>query len=698
MSTDEKVDKGMSRMNKKVIAAIVLLFIGFLYSSFAFASTPIDISRNNVTSNKFTISWVTETEEACQVNYGAASSLGKTAYDDRGKATSGRIHHVTITGLAANTQYYYEIISGGQVYKNNGQPYTISTGISLTLPSGTRVAYGRVLLSSGDVAIGAIVTLKVLDNDGVGTPGASQTLSVLTDNSGWWNMELSGVRTQDLTSYFSFSESGDSELISARIDKYAPTTITIDTDQDAPAATITLGWILNMTLMQWYQNEKPYYTGAAACQMILNYIRQGAGASDLTQDEIYAYAHSAQDNKDLVPGEMNNVLGRFDPYDSSISNFYDFYDSLPAGNPYQGYNFTVDAYSASDPDAINHYMRDICHWMAFTATQEEWWKRGDLVARPNTPAAVPIFGDTQGYNHWVVVKGAATNNNPNPDPLGNPWNTPDFTIYGLWMKDPLISGVGENKYATADECRNTYFKPLNTADAYNGMYVQVAEPPAQESTAVVTIPSPVPDSGNIGLVKTGLGELNATSQGASLEAMALTNTASTASSARSKKKDLEWKNIIDPFLLTDNEAVKAFEDTLPDTPILVKRLDKKGGDYYLIPYLKQVKVKSGRLYYYRYLVSGVMVIDARKGYFKEASWMKTPAEYTIISKAAAIQLVRKSLRRPVNNAYVTTCLAWEPGKISSTPYKPFWKVVMGGAAYYVSQEGKVYPAAPKPRF
>ena len=690
----------MKLIAKKCFVAASLLFVSFLVSSFPvktlFASTPIEISQTNARSNKFTISWVTETAETCQVNYGTTSSLGKTAYDDRGQSTSSKTHHITITDLTANRQYYYEVVSGGQTYRNNGQPYTINTGVSLTPPSGSHVAYGQALLSSGDPASGAIVFLKVEDNDGVGSSGTSQTLSALTDSVGWWNLDLTGIRTQDLTNYFSFSESGDGEIVSARIDKYAPTAITIDTAQDHPASTITLGWVLNMTLMSWYQNEKSYYTGAAACQMILNYIREGVGVSDLTQNQIYNYAHPATDNQDLTPDQVNNALGRFDPYDTLISNSYDVYDSLPAGNPYQGYNFSVDAYNASDPDALNNYMRDICHWMAFTATQEEWWKKGALAARPNTPAAIPIFGDTQGYNHWVVVKGAATSNNPNPEPLQNPWDTPDFTIYGLWIKDPLVSGIGENKYATADECRNTYFKPLNTPDSYNGMYIQVAEPPAEESNAFATIASPMPDSSNIGLVKTALGELNTASQDLAPKAMvlasagALSSTSGTSAYAKPKKKDLGWKNIIDQSLLTDGEAVKAFEDTNPSTPILVKRLDVKDSDYYLIPYLKKITVNMGRRQYYRYLTSGVMIIDAKNGYFREASWTEKPADYIIMPREDAIQLLQKSLKAKSNNKYITTSLVWQPGNISSTPYKPFWKIMIGTIAYYVNQEGKVY--------
>ncbi len=627
----------MERIARKCFVIVMLFFISFLISSFPvkalFASTPVGISTTNVQNNRFTVSWVTETDETCQVNYGtSAYSLGKRAYDDRGQAASGKTHHVTITGLSANTQYYYEVISGGQAYRNNGRPYTISTGISLTPASVSHVAYGQVSLSSGGPANGAMVFLKVQDNDGAGTPGTSQTLSALTDNAGWWSMELNSVRTQNLTNYFIFSESGDSEIISARADELAPTAIVIDTARDHPAQTIALAWILNLTLTPWYQNEKSYYTGPAACQMILNYIRQGAGVPDLTQNQIYNYIYPYSQTCDFNVNDVDTVLGHFDPY--------------------RAYNFNIGAYNASDPDAINNYMRDICHRMAFTVTREDWRKKEALVARPNTPAAVPIFADAQGYNHWVAVKGAAASNNPNPDPLLRPWDAPDFTIYGLWIKDPLVSGIGGNKYVTADECRKTYFKPLKTSDSYNGVYIQVSELPSEESKSFAAIASPIPDS----------------------------------------RKNLDWKNVIDPFILSDDEAAGAFEDTYPGAPILVRRMDTKDGDYCIIPYYKKAAPKIAQYTQsYRYLTAGVIIVDAKNGYFKEASWTEKPADYIIMSREDAVGLARKSLKVQSNNGDIAASLVWQAGDISSTPYKPFWKVAIGKSACYVSQEGKVYP-------
>ncbi len=196
-----------------------------------------------------------------------------------------------------------------------------------------------------------------------------------------------------------------------------------------------LDYVLNLTQMPWRQNIAPYSsTGAATSQMIIDYIREGAGLPGVTQSAIYEYAKSPQSfTGELNADQIAKVLGHFDPYDTLVTNAYDSYDSRPGGNPYQGYNFTVDSYAQS-PDAINVYMRDISHWMAFTVKQQEWWKEGAYVARPNSPAAVPLYGS---YSHWVAIKGFAASNNPCPLPKVYP----GFCL--IWFLDERSSGDGD---------------------------------------------------------------------------------------------------------------------------------------------------------------------------------------------------------------------------------------------------------------
>jgi len=434
--------------------------------------------------------------------------------------------------------------------------------------------------------------------------------------------------------------------------------------------------------MPWYANETPYNsTGAAVSQMILNYIRGGV-ASALDQDTIYdyGYQYNYPGNSSLLEMDaraVDRTLGHFDPYDALVSNELDDYDTRPGGNPYQGYNFTVHTYESG---AINEYMRDICHWMAYTVTKENWRLDGELVTHPNTPAAIPIYGT---YDNWVAIKGYAASANPCPEPHTNPYNTPDFTIYGFWITDPQVIGIGENTYKTAAECELTYFMPLATDDKHDGMFLQVAEPPAESSTASIKIAEPMYKRQKISVHSLGF-----------------------------KKQSLF--DIVDLHLLSDPHALAAFSDTEIGDAILVKSFNKSNSDYYLIPFLKAGK--SGES-----LASAVVILDANDGHFKEASWTKNPEKFLKVNKAKAIILLKRQIIKDLFSTVKTllekypkkwhflivriVCqiythiihnvneaepeLIWEPDGFSSSPYSPYWKINASGYSSYVTQEGKV---------
>lgn len=473
-------------------------------------------------------------------------------------------------------------------------------------------------------------------------------------------------------------------------------------------------WTLNMSEMPWHANSVSYNsTGAAACQMILDYIRGGAGQPLLSQDQIYEYAKSPKPyGPDLTADEVDKALGHFDPYDSLVSGWADYYDSLPDGNPYQGYNYSVDTYDPfTDLDAMNNYIRDICHWMAFTVTKQDWWLDGELVARPNTPAAIPIYGS---YDHWVAVKGCVTSQHPCPQPHTNPWYTPDFTVYGFWMKDPLVTGIGQDTYKTSAECVFSYFIALTSADTYNRKLLQVAEPPAVVSTASIEVPGPAPDAANLKFIGVEVAANN-NKGSAPLAAMSLSASSASAQIKAPQIKKRNWRDLVDPHLLTDPEAVAAFEGAKMERPILVKRADMKNADYYLVAFDKQVKGKG-------YLASGVIMLDSTAGYFKEASWTKKPETLLKVNKDKAIRLVLEYLlrnrdielknipKKPVKEYaketakvlqkyerlfsyvhYAKIELIWEPNSYSASPYRPYWKVDAKGDIWYVTQEEKVIP-------
>ena len=153
----------------------------------------------NVGDKSFTISWYTDTAATGQVKWGMASdALTNTADDDRGASTSDDTHHVSIDGLAQNTLYYYEIISGGVTYNNDGVPYEVTTGPTLdfTMPD---IIETTVYKDDGTTpAEGTIVYARI---------GDSQWLSGLAAANGICGIDISASRTADLQAYDGHTES-----------------------------------------------------------------------------------------------------------------------------------------------------------------------------------------------------------------------------------------------------------------------------------------------------------------------------------------------------------------------------------------------------------------------------------------------------------------------------------------------------------
>lgn len=513
----------------------------------------------------------------------------------------------------------------------------------------------------------------------------------------------------------------------------------------------TLGdgsYYLNMTAMPWTANddsEAHYSTGVAVCKMILDYIRAPiltllppvcnncpgppAWDQELTQEEMWKHIRYSGPAyyflwyrrggfNDFTPGEMAAVLGYFDPYDYLISSPYesldDFYGYLlsPAykikeGNYMEGYLFSPHRYK---PEKMNDYLRDICHWMDYEVTEHA--DSETLVARPQTPAAVPIYGDTEGYEHWVAVKGFATSADPCPYPRTNPAYIPDFEIYGFWMKDPRVDGIGDNVYATADECRDNYFKPIKYypwddgrdgcyiwSRSYSGKLVQIAEPPVScagiESNAKVKIKEPELDLANLEFVGVPLSstQLDLLRKNSFLQRAGAVSRESSGASLLPRKPKESWRDLVDEYFLRDEEAVAAFSGTEMGEALFVKRLDR-GRDYYLVPFGKQGKVKFAAI--------GIMLLDAEEGYFREATWAEEAREYLPVDKQEALKLIRdylresgeKKLLRYVNEGQdgPEAKLVWEPAGssaleiYSASPYQPYWKIKLKvGGTWYVTQ-------------
>ncbi len=125
-------------------------------------------------------------------------------------------------------------VSGETTYDNGGAFYQVNTGPTLSIPD-VYTPYGQVFLADGATpASGALVYVTVADDDGQGTVGQAALLSAITEESGYWSLNLGVARTTAGSAFFDYSNE-DSLLLEAwgNLDSRASQGTTVG--QSAPA-------------------------------------------------------------------------------------------------------------------------------------------------------------------------------------------------------------------------------------------------------------------------------------------------------------------------------------------------------------------------------------------------------------------------------------------------------------------------------
>jgi len=148
------------------------------------------IQVSNLTSTSSTITFITDGNAVANIDYGITTSLGTQVTENGG---ARRLHAVDITGLNADTTYYYDIYAGGITDDNSTNHHTFHTtkvgnGSPFTL-------FGRVLASDNSTAAdGVLVHVTVTDSSDL----VSKQLSALTNSNGYWFFDLGNLK--DMTS------------------------------------------------------------------------------------------------------------------------------------------------------------------------------------------------------------------------------------------------------------------------------------------------------------------------------------------------------------------------------------------------------------------------------------------------------------------------------------------------------------------
>lgn len=144
----------------------------------------------NQSSTAATIYWSSQTKNSGWIIYGVnPARLDQTADDDRnlGETKNSFInHYATLKNLAANTHYYFKIISNNKVSsQRDGSPFTFDTFPVSKDASNLGPASGKVITSNSTALSNAIVLIKIKN---------AYTLAAYTKTQGDWIIPLNNIR------------------------------------------------------------------------------------------------------------------------------------------------------------------------------------------------------------------------------------------------------------------------------------------------------------------------------------------------------------------------------------------------------------------------------------------------------------------------------------------------------------------------
>ena len=158
------------------------------------------VTTSGITTTGATITWTTTTLSDSYVQYSTSPSL--TSPTTVGSATLATSHSVTLTGLTAGTQYYYEVQSTDASSQlttdtNGGSYYTFTTTAATPAPAPTPTPTPVVTGGSGGAQHPLPSTPSVTTGSSTAIMGTSATLNgyvdpnTTTDTTRWFEWGIS---------------------------------------------------------------------------------------------------------------------------------------------------------------------------------------------------------------------------------------------------------------------------------------------------------------------------------------------------------------------------------------------------------------------------------------------------------------------------------------------------------------------------
>ncbi len=153
----------------------------------------------NLRDTSATVIWKTEEPTTGQVDLFTDGRLVATVADVRGADYVGRLHYAVLAHLQPSTAYRFDVKGGTANGRRRagGQGAFTTLAVPASVPR-SQAAYGQVLQADGVAPLaGGLLLAYVVDADDADSSGRSLLLAALSDENGYWTINLGNARTVD---------------------------------------------------------------------------------------------------------------------------------------------------------------------------------------------------------------------------------------------------------------------------------------------------------------------------------------------------------------------------------------------------------------------------------------------------------------------------------------------------------------------
>jgi hypothetical protein len=190
-------------------------------------STPQHITVTNLNDTSASVVFITTSAAIAAVNFSDGKSPDRVIFQDN-QQTASSTHQIMLSDLSPQTAYIYSLVIDGKTYSDPS--YIFTTGPQIPANSTPKTISGTLLLSTGEVAKDALITL---------VSQTSQTLSTITDDQGTYHFDLSTLRNKDLSQSESLTDDSVLTLDAYLTDQHTRIVTLYSNAQPLPNVTLT---------------------------------------------------------------------------------------------------------------------------------------------------------------------------------------------------------------------------------------------------------------------------------------------------------------------------------------------------------------------------------------------------------------------------------------------------------------------------